>query len=565
MENIVVSNRDGTEVKRNIHNDAQVNISGCSDASGGDKLYLAPLRNGRLLMNCPSPQLLPSRSNKNTILTNGITTYRMIHNQTRIPIGWIPLFHNREHTNRNREQSKRRNRETIILGRIDFLSSMFVACGCSKNVRSSRQKCKKCQSVLAWAGNLSRETLRVQVTDNERSRTQVSFRGSFVTVLIINNFYKAKTQEKLWGDYCDTEDNDASLACLLASGSEEEIDVNDFNMRDPQKWSNNKSIHPGATISLRYEEEKLDFLVVSEKDFGIHVVETVHPSEIDKGHSDSKGISDSKNMEDISPGHVGINDRVKIMADEQKKIKKPNTKQILQQSLSRQQGYPWLHNSVQTQTLMKSTKSNEHKNRHPLVIRIWFCLRGQDMSRKRIDLWTRRLVSFANIHDATTLGSQSPIKVQVVDSYLDATHWIISERVSDLTSVAKAIATANTNEEKLKQFLDENDVVCLKPSWLESLFSNFQSSKPSPLDPIPPPSARDLWYGYIPKVSDPEKSYYYQYHCRLCVTTVLMTFDFRFVPYIVSRIFILSPVAVARVSTITVSFPIEIIRNEKTK
>ncbi|OEU15783.1 hypothetical protein FRACYDRAFT_269483, partial [Fragilariopsis cylindrus CCMP1102] len=144
------------------------------------------------------------------------------------------------------------------------------------------------------------------------------------------------------------------------------------------------------------------------------------------------------------------------------------------------------------------------------------------MPRKRIEILIDRLLSLngvdvdgncdpskisnSDVHDSNkndTGGTQrhsstipqSRPRFKVVDRYTDATYWIISERVSDLASVAKA-TNDNATKETLGEFLDTNEVTCVKPSWLDSLFSSSSSSSSSML---PPPSAKDRWYGYVPK------------------------------------------------------------------
>ena len=117
------------------------------------------------------------------------------------------------------------------------------------------------------------------------------------------------------------------------------------------------------------------------------------------------------------------------------------------------------------------------------------------MPRKRIKIMIDRLVSFEKNKDVTF--PQQRFRFEVVNQCTDATYWIISDRVLDLATVSKATTRTGTiTEDTLKKFLETNDITCVKPSWLDTLFS--LSSESFVLPQLP--SAKDIWYGYNPKV-----------------------------------------------------------------
>jgi hypothetical protein len=542
--------------------------------------FLAPLRNGNLLVpssslstststssSSSSLLLLPKKKNRNknaentnsTEVTNVNNKQPTLRDSQQIPAGWIPLHHRRIHKKGDNNNKRNRNitdkkikddddddddDDAIILGRSDFLSSMFTACGCSKNLKSSRKKCIECRSVLSWAGNLSRETLKVDVSniynDNDNDTintaddadvttatatatattavdqdavTQISFRVCLVAVLILNE-----------------DDDDTFLSEKLAY----------------KKWTKNRTIRRGMRISLRYEEENLDFSVVSRKDIvNTRVnINACGESNIDNNNncsssskmdnsttannsnSNSNSNSNNKNKTENDPARSRIVNALFNLVDDHNRI---NKKSLPQQQHS---DVPRLCQSSQTKrkACNNSDDDNDDSNNNIDNVptsdlkRIWFCPRGQDMPRKRIEILIDRLLSLngsyvdgncdpskirdCDVHASNkndTGGTQrhnSTIprpRFKVVDRYIDATYWIISERVSDLASVAKA-TNDNATKEILGEFLDTNEVTCVKPSWLDSLFSSSSSSV------LPPPSAKDRWYGYVPKVRMKQKT-----------------------------------------------------------
>jgi hypothetical protein len=596
--NMVSSTGNFVGCSKNIDDyDDDSNGENEAEENNDEMLFLAPLRNGNLLVPSSSLSISTSTSkssssflllpktkkrNKNAENTNSTEVVPNVNNMKptirdsqQIPVGWIPLHHRRKHkkgdnkkTNKNITDKKiNDDDDAITLGRSDFLSSMFTACGCSKNLKSSRKKCIVCRSVLSWAGNLSRETLKVDVsnTNNENDNdttstdedadvaatatattvnqddvTQISFRGCLVAVLILNE------DDIRHGCYdVDEDDDEESLSEKLT-----------YN-----KWNKNKTIRRGMRISLRYEEENLDFSVVSRKDIikTGEKINTWDESNIDNSNNCSSSSSSSsrsrssskmdisttaknsnsnsnsnsnnnKNKTENDPARSRIVNALFSLVDDHNRINKP----LLQQQHS---DVSRLYQSSRTKRKVcnnndnnnNDNNSNSNNNNIDCVPtsdlkRIWFCPRGQDMPRKRTEILIDRLLSLngvdvdgncdlskisdCDVHDSnkndtggtqrhnSTISHPRP-RFKVVDRYIDATYWIISGRVSDLASVAKA-TNDNATKEILGEFLDTNEVTCVKPSWLDSLFSSSSSSSSSPV--LPPPSAKDRWYGYVPKV-----------------------------------------------------------------
>ena len=560
-----------------------------AEENNDEMLFLAPLRNGKMLV--PRPSLSTSSSassssflllqktknrNKNAENTNSTEVTNVnnmkptiIRDSQQIPMGWIPLHHRRKHKkgdnnkkNKNITDKKINDDDNaIILGRSCVLSSMFTACGCSKNLKSSRKKCIECRSVLSWAGNISRETLKVEVSnisnDNNNDTTstdegadaaatatatatavsqddvtQISFRGCLVAVLILNE------DDIRHGCYDVDEDDD------IESLSEKLTYKN---------WSKKRTIRRGMRISLRYEEENLDFSVVSRKDIikTGEKINTCDESNIDNNNNCNSSISSSsktdisttaknsnsnnnnnnnnKNKTENDPARSRIVNALFNLIDDKNRINKPLSQQqhsdvsrLCQSSRTKRK----VCNNNDNNNDDNNNSNNNNNNNIDCVPtsdlkRIWFCPRGRDMPRKRIEILIDRLLSLngvdvdgncdpskisnSDVHDSNkndTGGTQrhsstipqSRPRFKVVDRYTDATYWIISERVSDLASVAKA-TNDNATKETLGEFLDTNEVTCVKPSWLDSLFSSSSSSSM-----LPPPSAKDRWYGYVPKV-----------------------------------------------------------------
>eukprot|EP00934_Nitzschia_sp_Nitz4_P000770 Nitzschia sp. Nitz4//scaffold13_size275219//131202//133337//NITZ4_000873-RA/size275219-augustus-gene-0.233-mRNA-1//1//CDS//3329536011//770//frame0 len=70
----------------------------------------------------------------------------------------------------------------VIVGRLELLSSMYKACGCSANVFSTRGKCARCKA-FKWAAKfLSREMLKISIEDGGRALMFV--RGSHAAVIV---------------------------------------------------------------------------------------------------------------------------------------------------------------------------------------------------------------------------------------------------------------------------------------------------------------------------------------------------------------------------------------------
>jgi hypothetical protein len=548
-----------------------------AEENNDEMLFLAPLRNGNMLVpssskfasasTSSSPFLLLPKTktrNKNAENTNSTEVTNVnnimkptIRDSQQIPVGWIPLHHRRKHKKGDNKKKKKNiadkkindDDDAIILGRTDFLSAMFTACGCSKNLKSSRQKCIECRSVLSWAGNLSRETLKVDVStishdiDNDTTSTdeedadvaaaatatatavnqddvtQISFRGCLVAVLILNE------DDIRHGCYdVDEDDDDESLSEKLTY----------------KKWNKNKTIRRGMRISLRYEEENLDFSVVSRNDIikTGEKINTCDESNIDNNNNNCSSSSSKMDISTTAKNSNNNNNKNKTendtprsrivnalsnLVDDHNRINKP----LPQKQYS---DVSWLCQSSRTKRKVPNNNDNNNDDNNSNsniecvptsdLKRIWFCPRGQDMPRKRIEILIDRLLSLngvdvdgkcdqskisdCDVHDSnksdtggtqwhnSTIPQPRP-RFKVVDRYIDATYWIISERVSDLASVAKA-TNDNATKETLGEFLDANEVTCVKPSWLDSLFS----SSSSPV--LPPPSAKDRWYGYVPKV-----------------------------------------------------------------
>eukprot|EP00536_Pseudo-nitzschia_multiseries_P000545 jgi/Psemu1/282410/fgenesh1_pg.7_\ len=419
-------------------------------------------------------------------------------------MGWIPL-----HYSRRSGRDKKINwingnrRDVLVLGRSDFLSSMFSACGCSINIKSSRNKCKECRSVLAWAGNLSRKTLRVvnaNSAENRKAGTNVSFWGRLVAVPVINNDCE-QTEEDAKDRrhcrcprpycYCNSGNDDASLVLRLDS-TREGTERGDEPVRHPRTWSKRKRVHRGTTLSLRYGDDNLDFMVVSYRGIRSGTLQGTS-RDVTNLDKNTRGDDLSTNSNKVSSysSRSRIASVLKDLADNHNRSNRRNVHQ------SDDKEYSCLSQTSQTPKEGLSSK------------RVWFCPRGQDMPRKRIDILTNRLLSSINgDNDNVKPSSVHAIHVQVVARCFDATHWIVSERVVDLASIARAIPGSDATAESLQNFLDENDVECLKPSWFDSLASSAPWSKSSKLDILSRPSAKDRWYGYISKVKKRRRNSY---------------------------------------------------------
>lgn len=391
------------------------------------------------------------------------------------------------------DSNNSKNNDVIILGRSDFLSSMFTACGCSKNLKSSRNKCMECRSVLSWAGNISRETLEVDnscrsnnniisgtdtsVANNGDAVPQISFRGSLAIVLLLNEVGVRR-------GCCDVDEVEASSS---------------------------RDLKRGMRISLRHNEENLDFLVVSRKDI-IKTQEKInycfennfHSSGSSRKRSNTCNTSNNSNSKKKrkktgnNPAPSRIVNALFNITDNFNQMNK---------ILPHQQKQPdalWLYQSSQTKgkicnVNIKNDTDTDTDNAPSNLNRIWFCPRGQDMPRNRIKILIDRLLLFSGCngcgdsdcdHSKKSTIPRQRQRFEVVNHYMDATYWVISDRVPDLASVAKA-TNNNATEKILEKFLDTHDVACVKPSWLDSLFSS------SSLCVLP--SAKDRWYGYNSK------------------------------------------------------------------
>jgi len=532
----MASSIESTLLRRNKNkNNIKSSTRGDDEINNNCGLYLAPIRHGDLLV---PPPLLSSRVNQDSITGNESTSSRTTRNiDSQIPLGWIPLDRcRRNRCDRTNDKDNVNGNEwgDVILGRSDFLSSMFSACGCSKNVKSSRNKCRECRSVLAWAGNLSRNTLKItniNDTTNQKPEIKVSFRGSLAAILIINNDRKGEKEDVTHRRhcrcldcrcYCGADENDASLALMLASTSEEN-ERDDAPMRDPRKWGKHKRVCRGSKISLRYGEDNLDFMVVSERYLQSSAAENMNQSETNRGgNSDGGSVSNNSNKTRSNYSCSRITNVPNDLVDSRNQSIGKYFKPFQQVQQEAKQGYNCLNQTSQISETSVLGNANNDFSCSPFVTRIWFCPRGQDMPRKRIDILTNRLLS-SSININNNIASPSlrhGVDVQVVDRCFDATHWIISERVADLASVAKALPAANTTEETLKKFLDEHDIECLKPSWFDFLFSSSKLSKLSTFDLLPRPSAMDRWYGYVSAkkqqrgTNHNERSYKRQRMCR---------------------------------------------------
>jgi len=391
-----------------------------------------------------------------------------------------------------------KNNDVTILGRSDFLSSMFTACGCSKNLKSSRNKCMECRSVLSWAGNISRETLEVDnscrsdnniiigtntsVANNGDAVPQISFRGSLVVKLLLSEVGVRR-------GCCDVDEVEASSS---------------------------RDLKRGMRISLRHNEKNLDFLVVSRKD----IIKTQEKINYCFGNSFQSSDSSRKRSNTCNTSNNSNSKRKRKKTENNLApsrivnalFNKTNDFNQINKILPHQQKQPdalWLYQSSQTKGKLCNIniKNDTNTDNAPSNLnRIWFCPRGQDMPRNRIKILIDRLLLFSGCngcgdsdcdcdHSKKSTIPRQRQRFEVVNHYMDATYWVISDRVSDLASVAKA-TNNNATEKMLEKFLDTHDVACVKPSWLDSLFSSSSSS--SLLCVLP--SAKNRWYGYNLKV-----------------------------------------------------------------
>ena len=450
-------------MKKTITTGIQSNNGICKD----EKLFLAPLRRGILLQqsassssssssSSPTSSVLPRNKNTNDTTEKAHFTDVAMANSIHIrriqqvPTCWIPL-HCKQKT--LKDANGINSDVDTILGRSNFLSSMFNACGCSNDLKSSKAKCIECRSILSWAGNISRATLKVSSrTRDDHDGVQISLRGSFVAVMLLNGH---KIRSCGSNDDGDGDDDD------FCDFEEDSNDENVISIRDPRQWSKKESINRGMKVSLRYNEEKLDFLVVSKQDI------MYNNNNI---NNNNDGVIASKMNDSNTITSHNTNKRTKISH----------------------------HPIISTNSIDKNDDSSDPycmNTTKSYTKRIWICPRGQDMPRKRIKIMIDRLVSFEKNKDVTF--PQQRFRFEVVNQCTDATYWIISDRVLDLATVSKATTRTGTiTEDTLKKFLETNDITCVKPSWLDTLFS--LSSKSFALPQLP--SAKDIWYGYNPKV-----------------------------------------------------------------
>lgn len=133
----------------------------------------------------------------------------------------ISLNRRRSHARSVIPISPRDKNRVIVIGRLEFLSSYYAACGCSRNIYSTRDKCNTCRHVSRITRFLSRQMLRFSCNCN--GEIVFSVRGRFASVLIRKN-------DK--GDFAPVVLEREALPCNL------------------DHWRGSEQVHAGMTISL---------------------------------------------------------------------------------------------------------------------------------------------------------------------------------------------------------------------------------------------------------------------------------------------------------------------------
>jgi hypothetical protein len=560
---------------------------------GNDKneLYLAPMRNGRLLRvgerssSCSTSSVSVSGASNEQIVvppppptptaaaaatTTTTTTGRTKHKEPQIQ------QHQHHRSNRNNHIINNNNtiliprnacgwiplttKKSIILGRAEFLISLFASCGCSTNIYSSQNKCCECRMVMSWAGNLSRQMIQIEFNSNDNDnevgycsgsststtttsscasttlqrhpRLVVRSKGSrgkkgmlSPSVMILqcssssNSFVGGTPPASSTDDICSTiagtiekpypshnedevvekHNNNYLDPCIEQKKKEIKNFTSDqdhtfYGQIHPKEWSSIRTeLSRGNRISLRYEGEyHLDFLVVSREDYDSTKIDG-SGSERDETLHDVFAVGNMANTSKITKMLRNLASHHNSDCKYQTNGQHPLDEDDDDNDNDNDNEWRFLPKSVGSQSLDQSCWLYHHRQHiqsslavPPSPTTIWFCPRGQDLPRKRIEILTKRL------------NSDVRNKVRVVEDFRDATHWVISGYLSSFSQIARVV---KMSEGVLQEYLDykmtsptadssSKAVTLVQPRWLDTTEGIF---------PLPPPSAIDLWYGYSPK------------------------------------------------------------------